>query len=75
MKLKNTQIWTIDGNVVYALTNGGTVEEFDSSLPIMYGMIDSFQIIPQSVIFYFHAFYYLFGENYSLVSLVLMDLF
>ena len=43
--LKNMQIWTIAGNnVVYALTYGGIIEEFDSSLPVIENMIESFQL-------------------------------
>jgi hypothetical protein len=43
--LKNMQIWTIaDNNVVYAFTYGGIIEEFDSSLPVIENMIESFQL-------------------------------
>jgi len=44
--LKNMQIWTIanDNNMAYALTYGGLVEEFDSSLPVIENMINSFQL-------------------------------
>ena len=44
--LKNMQIWTIadDNSMAYALTYGGLVEEFDSSLPVIENMINSFQL-------------------------------
>jgi hypothetical protein len=45
LNLKNMQIWTIaDNNVAYALTYGGIIEEFDSSLPVIENMIESFQL-------------------------------
>ncbi len=45
LNLKNMQIWTIaDNNMAYALTYGGIIEEFDSSLPVIENMIESFQL-------------------------------
>ena len=44
LELKNTQIWTIADNIVYAVTYGGTTEEFDSSVSVMEDVIDSFRI-------------------------------
>ena len=45
MDLKNMQIWTIaDNNIAYALTYGGLVEEFNSSLPVIENMVESFQL-------------------------------
>lgn len=44
LELKNMQVWTIADNIVYALTYGGTTEEFDSSLPVFESLIESFQL-------------------------------
>ncbi len=44
LDLKNVQIWTIADNIVYAVTYGGTTEEFDSSLPAFEKLIASFQL-------------------------------
>lgn len=45
LELKNMQIWTIADNIAYAVTYGGTIEEFDSSLPVVENLIESFQLI------------------------------
>ena len=44
VELKNMQIWAIVDNIVYAVTYGGTTEEFDSSLPVFDNLIQSFQV-------------------------------
>ena len=44
LELKNAQIWAIADNIVYAITYGGTIEEFDSSLPIFESLMESFQL-------------------------------
>lgn len=44
LELKNLQIWAIVDNIVYAVTYGGTTEEFDSSLPVFDNLIQSFQV-------------------------------
>jgi hypothetical protein len=44
LDLKNMQIWTIVDGMVYAITYGGTINEFNDSLPVIQNMIDSFQI-------------------------------
>lgn len=44
LELKNLQIWAIVDNIVYAVTYGGTIEEFDSSLPVFDNLIQSFQV-------------------------------
>lgn len=44
LELKNLQIWTIVDNIVYAVTYGGTIEEFDSSIPVFDNLIESFQV-------------------------------
>ena len=45
LELKNAQIWAIADNIVYAITYGGTTEEFDSSLPVFESLMESFQLI------------------------------
>ncbi|HYF99803.1 MAG TPA: PsbP-related protein [Candidatus Saccharimonadales bacterium] len=44
LELKNAQIWAIADNIVYAITYGGTTEEFDSSLPVFESLMESFQL-------------------------------
>ncbi|MDQ2685726.1 MAG: DUF1795 domain-containing protein [Thermoproteota archaeon] len=44
LELKNAQIWAIADNVVYAVTYGGTTEEFESSLPVFETLMESFQL-------------------------------
>ncbi|MBA3749493.1 MAG: DcrB-related protein [Nitrosopumilus sp.] len=44
LDLKNMQIWTLADDMVYAITYGGTINEFNDSLPVIQNMIDSFQI-------------------------------
>lgn len=44
LELKNAQIWAIADNMVYAITYGGTTEEFDSSLPVFKSLMESFQL-------------------------------
>ncbi len=44
LDLKNMQIWTIVDGMVYVVTYGGTINEFNDSLPVIQNMIDSFQI-------------------------------
>lgn len=44
IELQNLQIWTLVDNMVYAVTYGGIVDEFDDSLDIVNNLIKSFQI-------------------------------
>jgi hypothetical protein len=42
--LQNLQAWTVKDGIAYILTYGGIPEEFDSSLPSMQSVLDSFSL-------------------------------
>jgi hypothetical protein len=42
--LQNLQAWTVKDGMAYILTYGGVPEEFDSSLPSMQSVLDSFSL-------------------------------
>ena len=42
--LQNLQAWTVKDGIAYILTYGGVPEEFDSSLPSMQSVLDSFSL-------------------------------
>lgn len=42
--LQNLQVWTVKDGMAYVITYGGIPEEFDSSLPVMRKMMDSFSL-------------------------------
>jgi hypothetical protein len=41
--LQNLQAWTVKDGMAYVITYGGTPEEFESSLPVLNGVMDSFR--------------------------------
>jgi hypothetical protein len=42
--LQNLQAWTVKDGIAYIITYGGVPEEFDSSLPSMQSVLDSFRL-------------------------------
>ena len=42
--LQNLQAWTVIDGMAYVITYGGTPEEFESSLPVLNGIMDSFRL-------------------------------
>jgi hypothetical protein len=42
--LQNLQAWTVKDGLAYVITYGGVPEEFDSSLPSMQSVLDSFSL-------------------------------
>lgn len=42
--LQNLQVWTIKGGIAYVITYGGVPEEFESSLPVLQSVMDSFTL-------------------------------
>ena len=42
--LQNLQAWTVKDGMAYVITYGGTPEEFESSLPVLNGLMDSFRL-------------------------------
>jgi hypothetical protein len=42
--LQNLQAWTVKDGMAYVITYGGTSEEFESSLPVLNGVMDSFRL-------------------------------
>ncbi len=44
VELKNMQVWTIVNDMVYVITYGGTLDEFNDSLPVFHNMVNSFRI-------------------------------
>jgi PsbP-like protein len=42
--LQNLQVWTIKDGVAYIITYGGVPEEFESSLPALQNVMDSFSL-------------------------------
>jgi hypothetical protein len=42
--LQNLQAWTVKDGMAYVITYGGTPEEFESSLPVLNGVMDSFRL-------------------------------
>jgi hypothetical protein len=42
--LQNLQAWTVKDGMAYVITYGGTPEEFESSLPVLNGIMDSFRL-------------------------------
>ena len=42
--LQNLQTWTVKDGMAYVITYGGVPEEFDSSLPVLQGVLDSFRL-------------------------------
>jgi hypothetical protein len=42
--LQNLQAWTVKDGVAYVITYGGVPEEFDSSLPALQSVLDSFNL-------------------------------
>jgi hypothetical protein len=42
--LQNLQAWTVKDGMAYVVTYGGVPEEFDSSLPALQGVLDSFSL-------------------------------
>jgi hypothetical protein len=40
--LQNLQVWTIKDGIAYVITYGGVPEEFESSLPALQSVMDSF---------------------------------
>jgi hypothetical protein len=42
--LQNLQAWTVKDGVAYVITYGGVPEEFDSSLPALQSVLDSFSL-------------------------------
>ena len=42
--LQNLQVWTVKDGMAYIITYGGTPEEFESSLPVLNGLMDSFRL-------------------------------
>ena len=41
---QNLQVWTIKDGIAYIITYGGTPEEFESSLPVLQSVMDSFRL-------------------------------
>jgi hypothetical protein len=46
MDMKTMDIYTINGNNAYTITYGSPVDKFDSFMPTVQKMIDSFEILP-----------------------------
>lgn len=44
LTLQNLQAWTVKDGMAYVITYGGTPEEFESSLPVLNGVMDSFRL-------------------------------
>jgi hypothetical protein len=42
--LQNLQAWTVKDGVAYVITYGGVPEEFESSLPALQSVLDSFSL-------------------------------
>jgi hypothetical protein len=42
--LQNLQAWTVKDGIAYVITYGGVPEEFDSSLPALQSVLDSFSL-------------------------------
>jgi hypothetical protein len=42
--LQNLQAWTVKDGMAYVITYGRTPEEFESSLPVLNGVLDSFRL-------------------------------
>jgi hypothetical protein len=42
--LQNLQAWTVKDGMAYVITYGGTPEEFENSLPVLNGVMDSFRL-------------------------------
>jgi hypothetical protein len=42
--LQNLQAWTVKDGMAYVITYGGVPEEFDSSLPALQSILDSFRL-------------------------------
>jgi hypothetical protein len=42
--LQNLQVWTIKDGIAYVITYGGVSEEFESSLPVLQSVMDSFSL-------------------------------
>ena len=42
--LQSLQVWTIKDGIVYTVTYGGTPEEFESSLPVLQSVLDTFRL-------------------------------
>jgi hypothetical protein len=42
--LQNLQAWTVKDGMAYVVTYGGVPEEFESSLPVLQGVMDSFTL-------------------------------
>jgi hypothetical protein len=42
--LQNLQAWTVKDGMAYVITYGGTPEEFESSLPVLNDVMDSFRL-------------------------------
>jgi hypothetical protein len=44
LPLQNLQAWAVKDGMAYIITYGGTPEEFDSSLPVLQSVMDSFSL-------------------------------